>query len=361
MSRSTDDRVADVRRLLTAARRVYAGRERIAADIGRATGLTAEGVELGFESLERDATDVELRTLVSGAGRAERVHVILSANVFVAPLRAIAIARAAANRVTVRPSPREPVLARAIVEAARDEAIAIVDERDAARIDADEVHVYGGKDSIVAVRSRAAPRTRVRGHGPGVGVALVTRNADIDTAAAALAADVVPFDQRGCLSPRLAIIEGEPSRARSFALALDGRLSAWGQSVPRGTLSVDERAEATRWCDAVVFAGQVWRGDAHIVAIGPGDVPPVIPPSGRHVYVTPRSTLEAVGAILSDIARYVVAVGTDDPSGVAGIAPAHARISKLGRMQHPSLDGPIDRRWCAAPSAASTRSSSCPG
>jgi acyl-CoA reductase LuxC len=338
--------MAAVRRFLEAARQVHAERARIAGDIVRATGLTAEGVELGFDSLERGATDDELRSLVGAAGRADRIHIILSAGVFVAPLRAIVVARAASDCVTVRPSSRDPILARALVEVARDDAVRVVEERDVRRIRGDEVHVYGRDGTISAVRAAVTPGTIVRGHGAGMGVALVTRRADVDAAAAALAADVVPFDQRGCLSPRVAIVEGDRSRAVSFAQALDGHLRAWGKRVPRGLLSSEERAQLAHWQDALAFGGRLWRGEQHALALGPENVPPVIPPPGRHVYLVPLDALGSLDAIFEHVARYIVAIGTDDPVGLARIARAHARarVSALGRMQYPPLDGPVDLR-----------------
>jgi hypothetical protein len=340
--RTAAQRNADARRLLDAARAVHADRAKLRNAIAEATGLSPEGVELGFASLERDATDAELMSLVASAGDTPSVHVILSANVFVAPLRAIAIARAAADRVTVRASPRDPVLARALVDAAADAAITLVDERDAAAIEAGEIHVYGRDETIAAVRARARPGVTVRGHGAGMGVAFVTRTADIAGAAEALAADVVPFDQRGCLSPRVAIVEGDESRADAFASEVYDRLAAWGSRVPRGVLAEDERAEATRWRDAMVFAGRTWLSPEHAVARARGDIAP--PPPGRHVLVTPAATILHAAALLAPLARFVVAVGSDDPSVAARFAPAHARISLLGAMQLPRLDGPIDRR-----------------
>lgn len=344
MSRSVDARMADVRRLLAAARSVHTDRARIAADIGRATGLTCAGVELGFASLERDGDDADLRALVAAAGRARRVHVILSANVFVAPLRALALARAAADHVTVRPSPRDRALAQALVGAWADPAIATIQERDVAAVDADEIHVYGRDDTIDAVCARARFGVIVRRHGAGLGVAVVTRAADIDAAASALAADIVPFDQRGCLSPRIALVEGDEARGRSFAHALHERLGDWGARVARGALSEGERAEAQRWQEGIAFVGRVWHGDHDLVGLAPSDAPLAVPPSGRHVLVVPQPTLSAAAARIAIMASFVVAVGTDDPARVAAIAPVHVRMSVLGRMQHPPLDGPVDRR-----------------
>ncbi|MDP9000003.1 MAG: acyl-CoA reductase [Myxococcota bacterium] len=344
MSRTVDARMADVRRLLEAARSVYLGRARISADIVRATGLTAAGVELGFASLERDVDDADLRALVTAAGRANRVHVVLSANVFVAPLRAFALARAAADQVTIRPSSRDSALARALVEASKDAAIVMIQERDVALIDCDAIHVYGRDDTIASVSARARSGVIVRGHGAGLGVAIVTRTADVDAAATALAADVVPFDQRGCLSPRIAIVEGDDGCGRCFAHALHERLGDWGVRVARGALSNDERADAQRWQDEMAFVGRVWHGEHHMVALAPSGSPVAVPPAGRHVLVVPEPTLSTARARIAILAPFVVAVGTDNPARVAEIAPAHARISVLGRMQHPPLDGPVDRR-----------------
>jgi hypothetical protein len=344
MTRTADARVADVRRLLDAARAVHADRARIAPGIARTTGLTTEGVELGFESLERDASDEDLRKLVASVGRTKRVHVILSANVFVAPFRAIAIARAAADRVTVRPSPRDPVLTRALVETVGDEAIAVIDERDVASLDVDEIHAYGRDATIAAVRRRAPRGTVVRGHGPGLGVAVVTSAGDLESAAEGLASDVVPFDQRGCLSPRIALVEGDLARGESFARALHERLSKWGARIRRGVLSEEERADARRWLDAAAFAGSVWRGDQDVVALTPPGTPMTIPPSGRHVHVVTEGTLSAIAARIAPIVSFVVAVGSDDPARVSTIAPPWSRVSALGDMQRPPLDGHVDRR-----------------
>jgi hypothetical protein len=344
VTRGVDERMRDLRRWLTAARAVYEGRGRIAPDLVRSTGLTAEGVELGFASLEREATDAELRSLVEAAGDAAHVHVILSANVFVAPLRAIAIARAASSCVTVRPSPRDPALTRALVEAARDDATAIVGERDVAAIEADEIHVYGRDETIAEVRARARPGAIVRGHGAGLGIAVVTRGADLALAADALAADIVPFDQRGCMSPRVTFVEGDAPRGEAFARALNQRLGIWGERVPRGVLSDAERTEGTRWRDALAFAGHVWSGKHHVVALARPGVPLVIPPPGRHAHVAVVRGVSDVAALIGPIAGLVVAVGSDDPGTLGGAAPPHARIVPLGRMQHPPLDGPIDRR-----------------
>jgi hypothetical protein len=366
VTRSAADRVADVRRLLSAADDVYRERRRLAPAIAEATGLSPEGVELGFESLEREASDEELRSLVASAGDAPQVHVVLSANVFVAPLRALALARAASSRVTIRPSPRDPVLTRALVEAASDPAIQVVEERDVASVlGAGEVHVYGRDETIAEVRrglrARARENVRVRGYGAGMGAAVVSEGASIERAAEDLARDVVAFDQRGCLSPSVVAVLGDDARAASFGEALHERLDGWAVRVPRGDLGPEEQAEASRWRDAMAFAGSLHgelrgggartRARSHMVAVTPEGSPWWPPPPGRHVQVIAVST-SALGERLAPLAPVLVALGTDDPARLAALvaldAPAPSsfspRVSALGRMQRPALDGPVDRR-----------------
>ena len=342
--RSAEARIADVRRLLDAARLVHARRAALRDRIAETTGLTPAGVELGFESLETEASGDELRALVDAAGHADHVHVVLSANVFIAPLRALALARAASARVTVRPSARDPVLARALVEAFADPAVTLVEDRDVARIAAGpagavrRVDVYGREGTIAAVRASVPAGVDVRGHGPGMGVAMVT--GEVGAAAERVAVDVAAFDQRGCLSARVALVVGDVSRAHGFARALHDALASLGRRVPRGSLDAEESAGAARWRDAIAFGGQLLAADDHAVGLLPTLEPGMLPPAGRHVLVVPV-TPQGIGSALAPIASYVVAVGSDDPDVAA---PPHARRSALGAMQRPPLDGPVDRR-----------------
>jgi hypothetical protein len=298
-------------------------------------------VELAFtKHIETDATDGELAALVSRAGEASVVRVVLSANVFVAPLRALAIARAASARVIVRPSRRDPIFARALVDAATDAAISLVDDIDIAAVTEGEIHVYGRDETIASVRARARRGVVVRGHGAGMGIALVSRRATITDSARALAGDVVAFDQRGCLSPRIVLVEGDAARARSFAEALHVALTDAEIATPRGTLAPDEVAAAARWIDSAVFAGELFRTDQHAVGAAAALA---IPPPGRNVHVVATAGVDAL-VTLAPLARHVVAVGSDDLDFARRVAPAHARVSAIGAMQRPRLDGPVDLR-----------------
>lgn len=322
--------MTELRRIIDAAASV-ARDPAIVDRLVQSTGLSREGVRLALaEHLELDATDAELGAVLAAARPVSRVHVILSANVFVAPLRALILARASAPLVTVRPSRREPVFGSALVDRLASPSVRL-DDPAVESFTEGEIHLYGRDETIADVRRRA--RVPVIGHGAGMGVAFVPGGADLELAAASLARDVVPFDQRGCLSPRVAFVEGDSAR---FAKTLSIALEALAASTPRGTLAVDELADATRYADTVTFAGEIHRGASSIV--GRADSL-LVPPAGRHVHVMrwdPRA--------LESIARFVVTVGAPTLEAAVAVAPRHARPAVLGNMQRPRLDGPVDRR-----------------
>jgi hypothetical protein len=340
-----EERVTRVRAVVDAARRVTDGRATIAAHIARATGLSPEGVELAFERhLELEPIETDVAKLVEQSAEAPSVHVILSANVFVGALRALAIARATSVRVTVRPSRRDPVFARALVEALGEPQVSLAEALAVAAIEEGEVHVYGRDETIALVREQVKPGVVVRGHGAGMGVALVSTAAASVPSAEAIAADVVAFDQRGCLSPRVVMVEGAEARALALAKTLSGALDAIGARIPRGALTDDERAQARRYSDSVAFGGEVFVGTQHLVGYLPTSAALLVPPTGRHVHVAQISSVDDARVKLGDLARHVVAVGTDDLARFAPAVPPHARTSLLGAMQRPPLDGPVDRR-----------------
>src|SRR5262249_25486731 len=149
-------------------------------ELARSTGLSVEGVALALErSLEWDASPEEIDALPAHAKEEPLVAVILSANVFVGALRALALARAASSRVIVRPSRRDPFFARPLVAAATDPVFVLDDAFDVATIPEGEIHVYGKDETIAAVRAKARPSVRVRGHGAGFGVAWMPREIDV--------------------------------------------------------------------------------------------------------------------------------------------------------------------------------------
>jgi hypothetical protein len=334
-----------VHALLAVARAVAAGAEAsgLVRAVAESTGLSTEGVRLGLGVLETDPPEHEIAAFVASAPAAEAVHVILSANVFVAPLRAIAWALASTSRVSVRPSRRDPHLVRAL-HAAAPSLFALEPDRSPPHVQRGEIHAYGRTETLERIRASMSPGVLLREHGPGLGVALVGEAADLPEAAAALASDVALFDQRGCLSPRITLVLGEAERARAFAEALGLALSDLEARVPRGALSGDEREEASRWSASVLFAGTLLEGRAWKVGI---HEKLLVPPSGRHVLVVPCDRLGA-GRLLAALSPAITVIGATDQA-LAAFGPPRARRAALGRMQRPPFDGPVDLRLVPRP------------
>ncbi|AUX26767.1 proline dehydrogenase [Sorangium cellulosum] len=373
-----------VERVIAAGARIADPRDPLGEEARRrlplTSGLSPEGVELALgRHLEIAPSRGELDALVATSGRARRCHVVLAANVCTAPLRAIAVAAATAPEVFVRPSRRDPVVAELLARALQaDEvfaraqgAVALVADlqlddageraagdarlgdgpRDGPRAAPDaepraELHVYGTDRTVATLRAQAGPGVLVRGHGAGLGLAVVGADADLAEAARAIASDVVPFDQRGCLSPRFALVEGSAGRAEALARALHEALELAGAQVPRGPLDGAARAEIAMYRATLEAVGSFWEGEGHGVGLDPAPRALLLPPAARVVHVVPV-TAGAAAALLAPIRGALTAIGAGGGGQLAAAASAlapRARASALGWMQRPPLDGPVDLR-----------------
>jgi hypothetical protein len=159
-------------------------------------------------------------------------------------------------------------------------------------------------------------------------------------AASAIARDVVVFDQRGCLSPRVVFVVGDMRRAEEFSECLCEALGALGKQIPRGDLSEDEAAASARYVESMRFVGKAASGRGYRVGISKTLI---VPPVGRHVHIACIENDDALADIIKPIASYVTAVGSSD-SAIARYFSQFVRISALGQMQKPPFDGPVDLR-----------------
>ena len=350
-------RLARVERVVAAGRRAAdaadpLGREARAALLA-SSGLSAEGVALALgEHLETHPAPAHLDALLAGTGRAPHCHVVLAANVCTAALRALCVAVATAPRVSVRPSRRDPALAQILIRALEDDpafsaaggAVACVEAISASP--GYEHHIHGSDEAVREIAASVAPEVTVRGHGAGLGVAVVARGDVLDRAALAVARDVIPFDQRGCLSPRAVLVEGDAPRAEDFGRALHSALGALSAAVPRGPLDAATLAEIAFYRASMQAIGDLWEGPSHVVGLDPSPRALVVPPPARVVHVVPVDP-DAGAALLGSWASYLTSVGADAEGGLAGavreLAP-RARRARLGEMQRPPLDGPVDLR-----------------
>src|SRR5262249_34881743 len=122
---------------------------RARAALPTATGLSPEGVTLALERcLETAASDAEIRALAASVRPASGAHVVLSAGVFVAAHRAIALALAASARVFVKPSRRDPEMVRLLALAAPGlfQVVDAITPRPG-----EHVHAYGSDEALGAI------------------------------------------------------------------------------------------------------------------------------------------------------------------------------------------------------------------
>lgn len=358
---SRGDAIERIDQLLAASRRATApaSRERAALIVRllETTGLSREGIEWALDhALELRPTPGELGALAANVAPARRAHVILPANVFVAPHRALAVALAASPRVLVKPSRREPAFCEAL-HAQAPELFEVVRRLEVEP--GDHVFAYGSDVTLEMLRQELPPGSVLHAHGSGFGVAVVDLQADAPgssaerAAARALARDTAGFDQRGCLSPRFVLALGDAHAAERFAERLAESLAEHEREVPLGRLDPSELAEASWFRQSAACVGRVFAAGSGAISLRDpaevdspeldGPVAREVPPVGRHLEVVALRRLEPV---LESFRPWLTAIGCSTERLQASLTPSfeRARVSLLGRMQSPALDGPVDRR-----------------
>jgi hypothetical protein len=342
-------------RFLRAARRALEPADSLLVDaIAHEHRLAPQAVRFALaHHLELGATDDELDAMVARAAQATpapAVLSILSANVFVAPFRALAWALARAPRVRAKASRRASALPSRLIAAAGAEGLDVASVLD---VDAEIqglpagsiVDVEGAQPAIVELAAKVAlrPQLRFAPHGPGIGV-IVASAQEIVEAADAIAEDVAVFEQRGCLSPRVAIVlDAEPNAHRAALEALDVALTAVVERLPRGPESEAERSERRRALDAASFVGEVYDRHEHALVDAGAEV--LLAPAGRVLTVSHARELRAAEALIARLPVPPTAVATGELHRAWAIERfAPARVAALGRLQRPRFDGPVDLR-----------------
>jgi acyl-CoA reductase-like NAD-dependent aldehyde dehydrogenase len=188
-----------------------------------------------------------------------------------------------------------------------------------------------------------APGVALHAHGSGFGVCVVDESAAIEALAPRIAEDIALFDQRGCLSPRALLVQGDLARAEAFARAIAAASSALEVRVPRGRLAPDELAEISRFRDTASYVGDAIPAGLGFVAVAPSEAF-ALAPVGRNLYVLatddPRRVLSPFGPMLTSCA---VAAAPALRDALRRALPG-ARVCEPGEMQRPPFDGPVDRR-----------------
>lgn len=311
------------------------------------TGLSAEGVDYALQNcLEFDVPRGTLSSLTRTAPAARRAHVLLSSNVFTATFRAILLALCQSDKVTVRPSRREPLMAELLHEASGG-AFEIADELKPEP--GDHYWAYGSDETLVTLLRKLPSGVEFHGHGFGLGLAIFregagVRAADLERAARALSFDVCAFDQRGCLSPRILLIDGSRAFAESVCDALVTELDRRELEIPRGELTSDEQADARWHSDTIRFVGSFAPAGKGLVFLDPETDRMILPPVGRYLSVT---VARDVLPLVKRLGDRITTVGLFEGGNLEGIlreAIGERRFVDVGEMQKPALDGPVDLR-----------------
>ncbi len=338
-------------RALVAAAREVADKDspvgkRVRARWLETTGLSREGIELAVEnSLEISPSEAEIEQLITSVPTSKRAWVLLSANVFVASHRALALALAGSERVLVRVSRRDPVLTAALFEACPG-LFEITSELMPAR--GDVFWAYGKKDTLRTVQANLPVGVQFLGHGPGAGAALLELSdatvEEMQTQAQGLVLDTVLFEQRGCLSPRVVLVTGSTKEVNRFAECVVAELTSLGKRVPRGELSLDEQADLVRFCDTLTYVGKVFETEAGIVALSQSASLSALTPVGRAIHIQhveePILPLARIGHVLTSVGFF----GSETLRSQLVRTLPKARVTALGEMQRPPFDGPVDLR-----------------
>lgn len=347
----TDERLARLVALTQGAQKIADESTRFGVlaryELSRSTGLSLQGVDFALKRcLEHGVNRSTLSALVRQTKTIPRAHVLLSANVFVATFRAIALALCQSSKVSVRASTREPVMARLLHEASQG-AFDLQDEL--SPLPGEHLWAYGTDDTIESLKKTLSPGVYLHAHGAGLGVAVLvesedSRQPDLPAAVEGLVLDTIVFDQRGCLSPRIVLVEGKRSFAETVCDLLVSNLEKWEKAVPLGALDKNEEADRLRFFSTVNYVGSSVQAGQGMVFLDPVTERLSIPPVGRNLHVT--VTRDAF-PLLCKLGTMLTTVGLHNAELLPGrlrevIGPR--RYVGLGDMQRPAFDGPVDLR-----------------
>jgi hypothetical protein len=210
----------------------------------------------------------------------------------------------------------------------------------------EHVWAYGSDETLASLQQTLPRGVVLHAHGSGFAVAVVESTAfpgapERAALMDALAMDIVLFEQRGCLSPRVLLVAG--GSAEPFARALAESLKALERRILPGILHPEERAAITNYRTSMTMAGDVLEaGNGYVTFSEAGPV--VVAPVGRNLHVLGVS--DSVRA-LTEFEKYLTAVavaGSDVlRANLAEAFPA-CRLTEFGKLQRPPFDGPVDRR-----------------
>ena len=198
--------------------------------------------------------------------------------------------------------------------------------------------IYGGAETLAFFRGWLSPETRIIPHGPKLSAAFVF--ADREGLAADLAADILRYGQRGCLSVRAVYFKGD---AESFCQKLAAAMESWersqiaGFSEAGGVRNAREliRFRIANGADASLRESRssvdwtvVREGETTLLTPGPGCGFVTVMPM-------PKEISEATLGVEIHFLSTAVVEPITEAARLDGIAPP--RICAAGKAQEPGI------------------------
>lgn len=337
------------------------------------TGLSPQMVQWGLSSAAGAIHEAALTSLATEDAASEPgqppslVAVVLSGNVFSAPLRALVLPLLIGAPVVCKASSRDDALAHAFARELREadpelgEALQVVTfgREDAGALsamlaDASRVSVYGDDETVAQIAAVAPAGARVLEHGHGVGAIYIPwqclREArEAQAVARRVAIDVCAYDQRGCLSPHFVLVQsGGSVDASGFSRLLHEQAMVEMQTVlPRGQLDDDAEAQQMQWRGVAKARGTLLEGEAYAVS-DEGKHPLRLSPGYRNVGIYDCSSALMCTELLHPFEPHLKIIGVGEGGGAreqiagefdGGPGP---HLCEIGTMQTPTLDAPQD-------------------
>jgi len=229
--------------------------------------------------------------------------------------------------------------------------------------EADCVTATGSDETIAAIRERLAGKTRLVAYGHRVSFAFITSGVlsglNAGKVAGRAAADVMAWNQLGCLSPHVIYVEsGGGMSPEHFAQKLAEELARREESEPRGELPVETAATiASRRSFYEVRAAhspetRLWRSENSTAWTVVFEADPRFQLSclNRFIYVKPVKDLTEALQSADSVRGKVSTVGLAAPEDKAEALATElarwgaTRVCPLGQMQNPPLPWRHDGR-----------------
>lgn len=327
-----------------------------------AASMTPEAVEAVAELATRARPGLV-------AAHARLATVVLAGNVFTAPLTSMIVPLLVRVPVIAKASSADdtlPLLLRDALRKADPDVGACVevttfpggtlDLERALFARADVVGVHGNDDTIRDVRARIPSTALFVPHGHGLGAAFVPSSALVEPKMAAdvaeqVALDVAAYDQRGCMSLHMILVEPGSVQIPAFAQMVARSLGALGSTLPRGPLPAAEGAAQLQWRGVAAVRGELFEGDGFATSYE-GDTALRPSPGWRNVSVYRCSNVHELGKRLEPFGVHLkaLAVAADAARHQAIAAalppPLAPRICEPGQMQRPPFGSTADGADC---------------